>query len=72
MSGSGLSGVRLGRLRDVLAGHVARGDVPGLVPWWPDAASARGSDRHDGGRWRRADAPRRDLPAPSTLIPWRS
>lgn len=31
MSGSALSAVRLGRLRTVLAGHVARGDVPGLV-----------------------------------------
>ncbi|MCW2886194.1 MAG: hypothetical protein QOE54_6679 [Streptosporangiaceae bacterium] len=31
MSASGLSTVRLGRMREVLTGHVARGDLPGLV-----------------------------------------
>jgi len=31
MGGGGLSGARLGRMRDVMAGHVARGEVPGLV-----------------------------------------
>jgi Beta-lactamase len=31
MSTGGLSKARLGRLHDVLAGHVERGDVPGLV-----------------------------------------
>ncbi|MDF9811224.1 serine hydrolase domain-containing protein [Streptomyces sp. SPB162] len=31
MSGSGLSGERLDRMRDVMSGHVERGDVPGLV-----------------------------------------
>ncbi len=31
MSRSGLSKARLGRVHDVLAGPVARGDVPGLV-----------------------------------------
>ena len=31
MSVGGLSKGRLGRLRDVMAGHVERGEVPGLV-----------------------------------------
>jgi CubicO group peptidase (beta-lactamase class C family) len=31
MSGSGLSTERLGRMREVMAGHVERGDVPGVV-----------------------------------------
>jgi CubicO group peptidase (beta-lactamase class C family) len=31
MSGGGLSETRLGRMHDVLAGHVERGGVPGLV-----------------------------------------
>ncbi len=31
MGSGGLSGARLGRMRDVMAGHVARGEVPGLV-----------------------------------------
>ena len=31
MSGGGLSNGRLGRLRDVMAGHVERGEVSGLV-----------------------------------------
>jgi len=31
MSASGLSAARLGRMRDVLAGHVDRGGIPGLV-----------------------------------------
>ncbi|MFF2923464.1 serine hydrolase domain-containing protein [Streptomyces celluloflavus] len=31
MNASGLSTARLGRLREVLTGHVARGEVPGLV-----------------------------------------
>jgi CubicO group peptidase (beta-lactamase class C family) len=31
MSTGGLSKARLGRMHDVMAGHVARGDVPGLV-----------------------------------------
>ena len=31
MSTGGLSRVRLGRVRDVMAGHVERGDVPGVV-----------------------------------------
>ncbi|MCM2417425.1 serine hydrolase domain-containing protein [Streptomyces sp. RKAG293] len=31
MSGSGLSGERLDRMRDVMSGYVERGDVPGLV-----------------------------------------
>ncbi|MBA2276702.1 MAG: beta-lactamase family protein [Chloroflexia bacterium] len=31
MSGGGLSSVRLGRMHDVMAGHVERGTVPGLV-----------------------------------------
>ncbi|MER6950119.1 serine hydrolase domain-containing protein [Nonomuraea sp. NPDC000554] len=31
MSASGLSTARLGRMREVLTGHVTRGDVPGLV-----------------------------------------
>jgi len=31
MSAGGLSRARLGRLHDVMAGHVERGDVPGLV-----------------------------------------
>ncbi|MBV9282187.1 MAG: beta-lactamase family protein [Chloroflexi bacterium] len=41
MSAGGLSGVRLGRLHDVLAGYVERGDVPGLA-----ALVARGDDVH--------------------------
>ncbi len=31
MSSGGLSKTRLGRLHDVMAGHVDRGDAPGLV-----------------------------------------
>ncbi len=31
MSTGGLSKGRLGRMRDVMAGHVERGDVPGIV-----------------------------------------
>ena len=31
MSTGGLSKARLGRMHDVMAGHVERGDVPGLV-----------------------------------------
>jgi len=31
MSASGLSRTRLGRLREVMAGHVERGALPGLV-----------------------------------------
>src|SRR5258707_699095 len=31
MNVSGLSTVRLGRMREVLTGHVARGELPGLV-----------------------------------------
>ena len=31
MSTSGLSKARLGRMHDVMAGHVARGALPGLV-----------------------------------------
>ncbi|MDQ2830563.1 MAG: serine hydrolase, partial [Chloroflexota bacterium] len=31
MSTGGLSKGRLGRMRDVMAGYVERGDVPGLV-----------------------------------------
>jgi CubicO group peptidase (beta-lactamase class C family) len=31
MSNGGLSGARLGRMHDVMAGHVERGDVPGIV-----------------------------------------
>ena len=31
MSASGLSKARLGRMRQVLSGHVARGELPGLV-----------------------------------------
>ncbi len=31
MSTGGLSGVRLGRMHDVMAGYVERGEVPGLV-----------------------------------------
>src|SRR5262245_25163106 len=31
MSGGGFSAARLARMRDVMAGHVARGTVPGLV-----------------------------------------
>ena len=31
MSTGGLSRTRLGRMHDVMAGHVERGDVPGLV-----------------------------------------
>ena len=31
MSAGGLSAARLGRMHDVMAGHVARDDVPGLV-----------------------------------------
>ena len=41
MSASGLSAQRLGTLRKVLTGHVARGDVPGLV-----AMVARGGALH--------------------------
>ena len=38
MSASGLSMARLGRMRDVMAGHVERGEVPGIVT----AVSRRG------------------------------
>jgi CubicO group peptidase (beta-lactamase class C family) len=31
MSTAGLSRARLGRMRDVMAGHVERGEVPGVV-----------------------------------------
>ena len=31
MSGGGLSKSRLARMRDVMAGYVERGEVPGLV-----------------------------------------
>ena len=31
MSNGGLSAARLGRMREVMAGHVERGEVPGLV-----------------------------------------
>jgi CubicO group peptidase (beta-lactamase class C family) len=31
MSGGGFSGARLGRMRDVMAGHVERGHAPGIV-----------------------------------------
>ncbi len=31
MSGGGFSGERLGRMHEVMAGHVERGNVPGLV-----------------------------------------
>ena len=31
MSTEGLSRTRLGRMHDVIAGHVERGDVPGIV-----------------------------------------
>ncbi len=31
MSSGGWSEARLGRMHDVMAGHVERGDVPGLV-----------------------------------------
>jgi CubicO group peptidase (beta-lactamase class C family) len=31
MSTGGLSKARLGRMHDVMAGHVERGDVPGIV-----------------------------------------
>jgi hypothetical protein len=31
MSTEGLSTARLGRLHDVMVGHVERGDVPGIV-----------------------------------------
>src|ERR687894_488208 len=31
MRSGGLSGVRLGRMHDIMAGHVERGEVPGIV-----------------------------------------
>jgi hypothetical protein len=41
MSTSGLSKARLGRMHDVMAGYVERGDVPGVVT----LVSQRGADR---------------------------
>jgi CubicO group peptidase (beta-lactamase class C family) len=43
MSGSGLSKARLDRMHDVMAGHVERGGVPGLVT----LVSRRGEVRVD-------------------------
>jgi CubicO group peptidase (beta-lactamase class C family) len=43
MRNAGLSNARLGRMRDVMAGYVARGDVPGLVT----LSSRRGEVRVD-------------------------
>ena len=45
MSSSGLSKERLGRLREVMAGYVERGTMPGMVT----AVSRRGRSRP----WRR-------------------
>lgn len=41
MSGGGFSKARLGRMREIMAGHVERGAVPGLVT----AISRRGETR---------------------------
>ena len=43
MSSGGLSGARLGRMHDVMAGHVERGHVPGIVT----AVSRRGETQVD-------------------------
>jgi hypothetical protein len=39
MSTGGLSKTRLGRMHDVMAGYVERGDVPGIVTGSAGAAS---------------------------------
>jgi hypothetical protein len=57
MSTGGLSKVRLGRMHDVMAGHVERGDVTGIVT----LISRRGEVQVDaigmkGGRRQRPDA----------------
>lgn len=35
MGGGGLSPARLARMRDVMAGHIERGAVPGFPPFNP-------------------------------------
>ena len=55
MSVGGLSKGRLGRLRDVMAGHVERGEVPGLVTRRDNVAGSVGQFGWDGGlgtSWR--------------------
>jgi len=60
MSASGLSAVRLGRMREVLAGHVARGDLPGLVALVARRGevhvAAAGTTEAGGGTEMRRDA----------------
>jgi CubicO group peptidase (beta-lactamase class C family) len=52
MSGGGFSGARLARMHDVMAGHVERGVVPGivtLVSRRDDLAATPGRYGWDGG-----------------------
>jgi hypothetical protein len=49
MNIGGLSKARLGRMHEVMAGYVERGEVPGIIT----VVSRRGvcrCDRHEGGR----------------------
>src|SRR4051794_31714065 len=71
MSASSLSTVRLARMREVLTGHVARGDLPGLV-----ALVARRGEVHveaigsmeagGGSPWSRGTSPRKTVTPSST------